>query len=121
MMPLLEPRGADDDRFLRRGAGIERRLDRPWRGEIDQNVGHGRELRDIAALVNAAAALSRLRYRGRERAAHPARPTDDAHAGHHPSPFALPSSNARPYSLTPLVERGPPQQVPTHLLPASPS
>src|SRR3546814_6808421 len=85
MMPLLEPRGADDDRFLRRGAGIERRLDRPWRGEIDQNVGHGRELRDIAALVNAAAALSRLRYRGRERDAHPARAADDARSEEHTS------------------------------------
>src|SRR3546814_8166599 len=82
MMPLLEPRGDDDHRFLRRGAGIERRLDSPWRGEIDQNVGHGRELRDIADLVNTAAALSRFRYRGRERDAHPARAAVAPEAGH---------------------------------------
>src|SRR3546814_8521923 len=120
MMPLLEPRGADDDRFLRRGAGIERRLDRPWRGEIDQNVGHGRELRDIAALVNAAAALSRLRYRGRERDAHPARAADDADAGHDSSPFALRLSKGRPCSITALRGRAAPRQGSPERLPGSP-
>src|SRR3546814_17983177 len=120
MMPLLEPRGADDDRFLRRGAGIERRLDRPWRGEIDQYVGHGRALRDIAALVNAAAALSRLRSRGRERDAHPAPAADDADAGHASSPFALRLSKGRPCSITAQRGRAAPRQASPDRLPRSP-
>src|SRR3546814_20155560 len=43
MMPRRGPRGADDDRFLRGGAGIEGRLGSPWGGTIDKNVGTGRE------------------------------------------------------------------------------
>src|SRR3546814_19970417 len=91
-----------------------------WRGEIDQNVGPGRELRDIAALVNAAAALSRLRYRGRERDAHPARAADDADAGHDSSPFALRLSKGRPCSLTAIGGRAAPRQGSPERLPGSP-
>src|SRR3546814_14828732 len=120
MSLCLEPRGADDDRFRLRGVEIECRLNRAWRGEIDQNDGYGRELLDIAALVNAAAALSRLRYRGRERDAHPARAADDADAGHDSSPFALRLSKGRPCSITAIGGRAAPRQGSPARLPGSP-
>src|SRR3546814_12511392 len=100
-MAFLEPGGADDDRPLCRDARVEGRLERPRRREIDEDVGRRRELRDIAALVDAAAPLPRLRDRGGERDAHPALAADDADAGHNPfsMPFALSLSEGRPCSV----------------------
>ena len=92
MVALLEPRRADDDGLPCGKAGIERRLQRAGRREIDEHIGGGNEPRDIAALVDAAAALPRLRNRGGERDAHPSLTADDADARHDASPYPIPLS-----------------------------
>src|SRR3546814_14880533 len=66
---------------------IERRFERAGRGEIDEHVGGGRQLGDIAALVDAAAALPRLGDGGGKCDAHPPFAADNADAGHMPSPI----------------------------------
>src|SRR3546814_13704251 len=67
MMPLLEPRGADHDRLFRGDAGVERGFERRGRGEVDEHVAALRELRDIAALVDAVMMLPGFRDRRGER------------------------------------------------------
>src|SRR3546814_2856089 len=87
MMAFLEPGRADDDRRFGDDTGIERRFERAGRGEIDEHVGGGRQLGDIAALVDAAAALPRLGDGGGKCDAHPSFAADNADAGHMPSPI----------------------------------
>ena len=92
MVPLLQPRRADDDRCLRSDAGVERRFQRPGRSEIDDHIGVRRQSHDIAALVDTAARLPGLRNRGGERDAHPSLTADDADARHDASPYPIPLS-----------------------------
>jgi len=92
VVALLEPRRADDDGLACGNAGIERRLQRPRRREIDEHIGGSHEPRDITALVDAAAALPRFRNRGGERDAHPSLTADDADARHDASPYPIPLS-----------------------------
>src|SRR3546814_16379928 len=80
VMAFLEPGGADDDRPLCRDARVEGRLERPRRREIDEDVGRRRELRAIAALVDAAAPPPPPPDRGGERAAPPAPAAPDPRA-----------------------------------------
>src|SRR3546814_119108 len=91
MVTRLEPRRADDERRFGGDTGIERRFERARRGEIDEHVRGGRQLGDIAALVDAAAALPRLGDGGGKCDAHPPFAADTAAAGHMPSPdYGLP-------------------------------
>src|SRR3546814_3951524 len=99
MVTLLEPRRADDDRRFGGDTGIERRFERARRGEIDEHVRGGRQLGDIAALVDAAAALPRLGDGGGKCDAHPPFAADNADAGHMPSPdYGLPLRSEEPTS-----------------------
>src|SRR3546814_16157030 len=91
MMAFLEPGRADEVRRFGDETGIERRFERAGRGEIDEHVRGGRQLGDIAALVDAAAALPRLGDGGGKCDAHPPFAADNADAGHMPSPdYVLP-------------------------------
>src|SRR3546814_17747524 len=95
MVTLLEPRRADDDRRFGGDTGIESRFERARRGEIDEHVRGGRQLGDIAALVDAAAALPRLGAGGGKCDAPPPYASANAAAGHMPSPHSVPPFAAR--------------------------
>ena len=54
VMPLLQAGGADQDRRARRDAGIERVLQRLWRGEIHQHVRRLGQAAGVPAVIDPA-------------------------------------------------------------------
>ena len=83
MMRVFQPGGADHHRLARRDTGIQRRLQRPGRGKIDQHIAGRNQRRQIIALVRAAAMVQpRLGDRLDQRLSHPALVADNSDFGH---------------------------------------
>ena len=89
-MRVFQPGGANHHRLARRDTGIQRRLQCPGRGKIDQHIAGRDQCRQIIALVRSAGMVQpRLGNRVHQRLSHPALAADNSDGCHIPVPVVM--------------------------------